>query len=102
MAKTTTVSVKLKNQNGRFKDDSGKQLKPFNVYKLEPSERVVKAIEIGLLEKLVGKEAQKESDPDPDETDTQTTPSLEGDEKKNNWIVPYGAHFVYGQKSNPS
>jgi hypothetical protein len=46
-----TVHVKLKHSAGRFKDDAGNQLEPFITYELEASERIVKAIEIGLLEK---------------------------------------------------
>lgn len=45
------VFVKLNNAAARFKDDSGKQLEPHVVHELELSERVQKAIEIGLLEK---------------------------------------------------
>jgi hypothetical protein len=60
------VSVKLANPAGRFKDDSGKQLQAHMTYSLEASERVVKAIEIGLLEKIPNAQAEKEKENEPD------------------------------------
>jgi hypothetical protein len=78
MAKSPgTVAVKLKHPAGRFKDDSGKYLQPHKLYKLDASsERVVKAIEIGLLEKIPG--AQAANADVEDVADTENSPGDSG------------------------